>query len=554
MAMALQTDAARRLARAVRGRLTPLLARRKSDVHCVSASRTSSVDEELESPILSAGQTSKVKVRYRELSRTDGALGYPRVNARYKPDTPEIPAIRESNLSSGDASKRHWQDEEWADAELRQAMCHHALLTWGPSEGAGDLPIIVRGKGPYLWDSDGKQYLDWTSQAVCANLGHDMPPAVQAAINKQMTAVPYLYGGLGTCEVRARLSALMAEIAPGNINGFLFPCGGGEANEAAIRIARRYTGKHKIITQYRSYHGGSTATLGATGDFRRWFAETGVSGFVKIFNPQPSQFSWGKSDESACRRALESLEETILMEGPNTIAAMLLESVVGAGGCLIPPDGYMQGVRALCDKYGILLIADEVMMGFFRTGPLFAFQHYEGVLPDIVTSAKGLTGAYLPMAMVGVRQPIKDYFERNAIGWGATYHAHPVSMACAYETVKHMLAEDFETKVAGLQNVMFEEVQRLADRHPSVKQGRVIGAFGCLDLVHPRTGMPMQRLNEPMRPELKLFRNALRQNGIIGLFRPPLFHCAPPLVITETELRDGFQRVSSALAQTLDKA
>eukprot|EP00928_Gymnodinium_smaydae_P015220 TRINITY_DN1558_c0_g1_i1.p2 TRINITY_DN1558_c0_g1~~TRINITY_DN1558_c0_g1_i1.p2 ORF type:complete len:243 (+),score=42.11 TRINITY_DN1558_c0_g1_i1:637-1365(+) len=240
------------------------------------------------------------------------------------------------------------------------------------------------------------------------------------------------------------------------------------------------------------------------------------------------------------------------MEGPNTIAAMMLESVVGAGGCLIPPDGYMQGVRALCDKYGILLIADEVMMGFFRTGPLFGFQHFDGVLPDIVTSAKGLTGAYLPLAMVGVRQPIKDFFEKTAIGWGATYHAHPTALACAYETVKYMLDQDFEGKVALLQDVMFEEVQKLADMHPSVKQGRVIGAFGCIDLVHPKTGKPMQQLSEPMKPESKQFRDALRRHGIIGLFRPPLLHCAPPLIISEEELRDGFRRVSSALSETLD--
>merc|ERR1719428_2702620 len=242
-------------------------------------------------------------------------------------------------------------------------------------------------------------------------------------MNAQLDKVPMVYGGIGATEVRLRLSKLLSEVIPGDITGFLFPCGGGEANEAAIRIARRYTGRQKIMTQYRSYHGGSTATLGATGDFRRWFAETGATGFVKIFNPQPLGFTWGDSDESAMKLCLQALEEQILLEGPASIAAVMLESVVGAGGVLVPPVGYMQGVRALCDKYDVLLILDEVMSGFGRTGELWAFQHFNNVTPDIVTSAKGLTGAFLPMSMVGVREHIKRWFHDKPLGWGATYHA-----------------------------------------------------------------------------------------------------------------------------------
>jgi len=269
-----------------------------------------------------------------------------------------------------------------------------------------------------------------------------MPEAVKEAMNEQMNTLPYMYGGLGLAPVRAKLAKLLAEIAPGDINGFLFPSGGGEANEAAIRMARLFTGKQKIFTQYRSYHGGSTSSLGATGDFRRRFAESNTSGFVKFFNPQPSMFSWGTTDISATQRTLACLEDQINAEGPESIAAIMLESIVGAGGVLVPPEGYMEGVRALCDKYDILMICDEVMVGFGRTGHFFGFQHFEGVIPDIVTSAKGLTGSYVPMSMVGVRQKIKDHFWKNPVGWGATYHAHPVAMACAYETVKHMLKED----------------------------------------------------------------------------------------------------------------
>uniref|UniRef100_A0A7S1AS39 Uncharacterized protein n=1 Tax=Noctiluca scintillans TaxID=2966 RepID=A0A7S1AS39_NOCSC len=497
-------------------------------------------------------RVSSFRCAFRKLSRTEGVEGFHRVNARFQsPPLGSLP-LKALDNSTGTPSPKHWE-ENWDDDSLRTAMRDHALLTWGVTQGADKLPILVDGEGPYLIDTEGKRYLDWTSQAVCANFGYDVPQAVLDAVQRQLRTVPYSYGGMGTTPVRAKLSSLMAEICPGNLNGFLFPCGGGEANEAAIRMARRFTGKHKIVTQYRSYHGGSTTGLGATGDFRRWFAEAGATGFVKVFNPQPIGFSWGHTDESACERALQSLEETILMEGPDSIAAMLLEPVVGAGGCLIPPTNYMQGVRALCDKYNMLMICDEVMMGFFRTGPLFAFQHFDGVLPDIVTSAKGLTGAYLPLAMVAVRQPIKEFFETNPLGWGATYHAHPVAVACAYECVKHMFKEDFRGKVAALQPVMIEGIHQLAERHPSVLQGRAIGMFGCLDL-RDKTGCLAQQLHQPMRNEIKELKGALLDKGIIGLLRPPFLHCCPPLIISKEQLREGFDLVSAALAETLDKS
>jgi len=350
--------------------------------------------------------------------------------------------------------------------------------------------------------------------------------------------------------VRARLSKLLAEISPGDINGFLFPTGGTEANEAAIRMARRYTGRHKIMTQYRSYHGGTAAALGATGDFRRGFTEMGVTGFVKIFNPQPLGFSWGNTDEECARISLQALEEQILVEGPSTVAAIMLETVVGAGGVLVPPEGYMQGVRALCDKYDILLILDEVMAGFGRTGELFAFMNFPGVVPDIITSAKGLTGAFLPMSLVGCREHIRQFFIENALGWGATYHAHPVAMACAYECVKHIISTKMCENAKNMQPVMMEEIQKLVEKHESVKQGRCIGLFGCIDL-QGKDGRSIQQLAAPSPPSVNNFRQALRDKGLIALFRPPLLHCCPPLVITEEQLREGFQRLSSALA-TLD--
>lgn len=404
----------------------------------------------------------------------------------------------------------------------------------------------------YLYDRNGKEYLDWTSQAVCTNLGYTVPPAVVKAITEQLVKLPMVYGGLGMTEIRCRMAQLMAELLPGDIDGFIFPSGGGEANEAAVRIARRYTGKHKIITQYRSYHGGSAATLAATGDFRRWFAEAGATGFVKMFNPTPFKFQWGSDEKAATATALAALEEQILLEGPNEIAAIMIESIVGAGGVLLAPAGYMQGIRALCDKYSLLMIADEVMVGFGRTGKFWGFQHYDGVVPDIVTSAKGLSAAYLPLSVVGMRRPIKEFFETTALGWGATYQAHPVALACAYECIKHMLDQRLVSHAAALGEVMQTEIATLVAKHPCVRQGRAVGLFGCIDLVD-RDGQYIQPLQGPSPDPVIKFKNALVDNGIYGLVRPPYLHCAPPLVISADELKDGFQRVTRSLS-VLDEA
>lgn len=238
------------------------------------------------------------------------------------------------------------------------------------------------------------------------------------------------------------------------------------------------------------------------------------------------------------------------MEGPDTIAAIMLESIVGAGGVLVSPAGYMEGVRALCDKYNILLILDEVMVGFGRTGKTWGYQHYDGVIPDIFTSAKGLSAAYMPIAVVGVRQKIRDFFMDNAMGWGATFANHPVAMACAYECVKHTIKHDLTKHAAAMEPVMVEEMAKIVEKHSSVRQARAIGLFGCLDLIG-NDGNCVQEYQQPQSITTQAFRKAMFDQGLWGLFRPPLLHCAPPLVIAEPELRDGFQRLDKAL-ETLD--
>jgi len=473
-----------------------------------------------------------------------------RVNGVHMPDFNPAPELEFKDNSSKTVSKAHW-DETWDKEDVMSAKDKHVMASWAPTNAIKGIPNITRAEGVYLYDDTGKQYLDWTSQAVCSNLGHTIPPQVQEAINKQLAEVPFLYSGLGHCEVRARLSALLADLCPADIDGFLFPSGGGEANEAAIRMARRFTGKHKILNHYRSYHGGTSSSLAATGDFRRWFAESGATGFVKMFNPAPFHFSMGDSHEGVAQNSLAMLEEQILMEGPHTIAAIMMESIIGAGGAFVHPTPYMQGVRALCDKYDILLILDEVMVGFGRTGKMWGFQHYEGVVPDIMTSAKGLTGAYLPLSMVAVRSHIKEYFNEVPLGWGATYHAHPAALVCAYECIKYSLEHDVVGRAAELEPVMLEEIQRLVDEHPSVQQGRAVGLFGCLDTINA-DGRLTQKLQGPVTSRNAEFKQALTKNGIYGLLRLPLVHVAPPLIIEEEQLRDGFRRVSAALSETLD--
>ena len=441
----------------------------------------------------------------------------------------------------------HWLGRgEWDSKTLKEAASSHCMATWGPSKVVDSLTRFVKAEGCYLYDEDGKAYLDWTSQAVCSNLGHTVPESVKGAIADQLEEVPFMYGGLGLVDARIRLAKLMDELTPEEITGFLFASGGGEANEAAIRIARRFSGRHKILTQYRSYHGGTTSALTATGDFRRFFAESGTTGFVKIFNPQPFGFTWGDDDSQKTETCLAILEEQINMEGPETIAAIMLESIVGAGGALVPPRGYMEGVRRLCDKYNVLLILDEVMVGFGRTGKFWGFDHYDNVVPDIVTGAKGLSAAYLPLSVVGVNSKIQEFFREHPLGWGATYANHPVALSCAYEVLKHSLDHDLTGNARALEVVMVEELEKIVQNHSSVRQARAIGLFGCIDLIGS-DGRMIQKYQEPSPSKVLSFKKEMTKNGLIGLFRPPLLHCAPPLTITEAELRDGFRRLDLSL-------
>src|SRR4026209_2465776 len=303
----------------------------------------------------------------------------------------------------------------------------HTLFEWSAQSKVDPIPV-ARSKGIYFWTPEGKRFIDFNSQLMCVNIGHGDERVIRA-IQHQAETLAYAKPFMAT-EARARLGRKLAEICPGDIEVFFFTNGGAEANENAIKIARQFTGRHKVLSFYRSYHGGTAGSMMLTGDPRRWAAERGMPGVVHVLNPYHGiQRGWDTADV-----ALARIEETIQLEGAQTIAAFFLEPVTGTNGVLVPPDGFIRGIRDLCTKYGILMVADEVMSGFGRTGEWFAVDHWR-VVPDLMTMAKGLTSAYVPLGAVGLRQRIADHFKDKYFGGGLTYNSHPLACATALATL-----------------------------------------------------------------------------------------------------------------------
>src|SRR5579862_4952354 len=309
----------------------------------------------------------------------------------------------------------------------------HTLYEWSAQSKVDPIPV-ASAKGIYFYTPEGKRFIDFNSQLMSVNIGHGDPRVIQA-ISEQAATLAYANPFMAT-EVRARLGAKLAEITPGDIDTFFFTNGGADANENAIKLARFFTGRHKIIARYRSYHGATAGAISLTGDPRRWAAEPGIPGVIHVLDPYHGiERGWESAETS-----LAMLEETIQLEGPQTIAAFILEPVTGTNGVLIPPDGYLEGVRKLCDKYGILMIADEVMSGFGRTGAWFAVNHWN-VVPDIITMAKGLTSAYVQLGAVGMKRSIAEHFTSTPFPSGLTYNSHTLGCATALAAVR-VIEED----------------------------------------------------------------------------------------------------------------
>jgi len=415
----------------------------------------------------------------------------------------------------------------------------HTIFEWSPQGTFDPLPV-ARAKGVYFWTPEGKRYLDFNSQLMCVNIGHADDRVVRA-IQEQAAVLPYANPFLAT-EPRARLGAKLAEIAPGDIDVFFFTNGGAEANENAFKIARAFTGRQKILARYRSYHGATAAAINATGDPRRW-SQPPMPGIVHVLDPYHGiERGWESTEQS-----LAYLDEVIQLEGPQTIAAFILESVTGTNGILVPPDGYMQGVRTLCDRYGILMICDEVMSGFGRTGAWFAIDHWQ-VVPDLITMAKGLTSAYVQLGAVGIRQKIADHFGTHPFPSGLTYNSHPLACAAALATIAVIEDDGLVERARETGKLMAQMLADLAARHPSVGAVRSIGLFGIVELVKNRqTKEPMAPFNGTS-PEMAALSKFFRDEGLYTIVRWNYFFTNPPLPITEAELREGFSVISRALA------
>jgi taurine--2-oxoglutarate transaminase len=402
----------------------------------------------------------------------------------------------------------------------------------------------VRAKGVYFYDADGKRYLDFNSQLMCVNIGHGDRRVIEA-ITRQAEQLTYASSAAMTTEIRALLGHKLAGLFPGDIEKSFFTLGGAEANENAIRIAKAVTGRNKILARYRSYHGSTSGAITLTGDPRRWANEPGIGGVVHVLD-----FYHGTTRPfDTAAQALSVLEETIELEGPKTIAAFILEPVTGTNGILVPPDGYLEGVRELLDHYGILMIADEVMSGFGRTGKWFAVDHF-GVVPDLITCAKGLTSSYLPLGAVGSRPEVAQYFDDHVFFGGLTYNSHPLCLAAALATIEVYEEDGLIEHAAEMGKVMARWHSELAERHPSVGAHRNIGLFGLLELVRNRaTGEPMAPFNSTSPEMVEMYR-FLIDNGVFVNLHWNQVMTNPPLSITEEELAEGFEALDKALEIT----
>jgi len=417
----------------------------------------------------------------------------------------------------------------------------HTIFEWSAQGTVDPLPV-ARAKGIYFWTPDGKRFIDFNSQLMCVNIGHG-DPRVVAAIQKQAAELTYVTPSM-TTEARARLGAKLAEIAPGDIDVFFFTNGGAEANENAIKIARSYTGRPKIVSFYRSYHGATAAAMAATGEPRNWW-QAPLPGFVHVLSPY---HGLARGMDSAAD-ALRYLDEVIQLEGPQSVAAIIIEPVTGTNGILIPPDGYLPGVRALCDKYGIVLIADEVMTGFGRTGSWFAVNHWN-VVPDILTMAKGITSAYVPLGAVGMKRKIAEAFTAAPFPSGLTYSGHTLACAAALATIDVYEADDLIEKARQAGKLMAELLADLASRHASVGAVRSIGLFGVVELVRNRKTLELMAPFNGTSPEMIALGRFFRNEGLFTFVRWNYFFTNPPLCITESELREAFAIIDRALAIT----
>jgi len=421
----------------------------------------------------------------------------------------------------------------------------HHLHSWSV-QGQLDPIVFSHGQGAAFWDAEGKRYLDFSSQLMNLNTGHQHPRIVKAI---QEGAQKCCFIGPGYAyESRSALVEKLAAITPENINHFFFTLGGAEANENAIKMARLYSGKNKLISRYRSYHGATMGAITLTGDPRRWPAEPGIPGVIKVFDPYCYQCSFGLEYPSCRIRCAEHVREVMMYEGARDyVAAMIVEGVTGSNGIIVPPPEYYPRLREICDEFKVLLICDEVMSGFGRTGEWFSFQNW-GVKPDIITMAKGLTSGYMPLGGVAVSDEIAAYFQDHMLWCGLTYNAHPLSCAAAVACLEVYEEEDLINRARRMGQVIKTELEALKAKHKCVGDARGIGMFWVLELVRDR------QTHEPLVPFnttgdlTKGIMKRLRDGGVMTFVHWHKIFVVPPLVISEAELKEGLEVIDGVLA------
>jgi taurine--2-oxoglutarate transaminase len=415
----------------------------------------------------------------------------------------------------------------------------HVLVNWSAQGNISPL-VITGADGVWLHSAD-RRILDFSSQLVNANLGHGHP-AVVRAIQQQAETLAYVSPAF-TTEAQATLARKLAAVAPGDLTKTIFTTGGTEANENAIKLARLYTGRHKILTQWRSFHGQTQGAMSLGGDNRRWANEPGITGVVHFLNPDPYRSLFGND----AQKALAHVEEVIWYEGPQYIAAILLEPIVGTSGLIVPPDGFLQGLRTLCDKYGIVLVLDEVMTGFGRTGKWFASEHWN-VVPDIMTFAKGVTSGYAPLGGAIVDEPIAKFFDDHVFWGGLTYSGHALACAAGIATLDAYESEGLIAKSERMGELLGRELKALGAKHPSIGDVRGRGLFWGIELVKDRkTKEMLEQWNGPSSALANALKGELLKRNVYVFCRWNMLFVAPPLVVDEDELRIGVRAIDEAL-------
>ncbi len=425
----------------------------------------------------------------------------------------------------------------------------HVFHSWS-AQSLINPAVITAARGSRFWTEDGRSYLDFTSQLVNMNIGHQHPRLVEAIkeqADRLCTVAPMFAN-----DMRSEAARLIAERAPGDLDMVFFTNGGAEAAENAIRMAKIHTGRLKVLTMYRSYHGATAGAISLTGDPRRWANEPGIPGAVKFWGPYPYRSPFhSDSVDQECQRALQHLEEVLMVEGAHTVAAIALESVVGTNGILVPPDGYLQGVREICDRFGIVMICDEVMAGFGRCGEWFSVDHWQ-VTPDLICFAKGVNSGYLPLGGVVISRRIADTFAERPFPGGLTYSGHPLACASAVASINIFEDEGIIDHARTLgADVIGPALRDLAERHPSVGEVRGLGVFWAIELVRdPETREPLVPFNasgDAAGPMTELVA-ACKERGLWPFTHFNRMHVVPPCTISVEEMHEGLAIIDDALA------